>query len=224
MYKIFSKYVLRTPIFPINYYFNLTKDQTITDKKLLQEFENPVIKEAIYLASPILFKEIEKWSEKKIKEAKEINKIRISFLKYLSRLSSRATPFGLFSGSCLGKISDVDFIKIHKSHNRNTRLDMNLTGLLIKKLERDIEIKNNLLFYPNTSIYTCGYQLRYVESNYNKELLTYQIVEIDNSEYLTEIFNSCKNGLTILDISNVIVDSDISLEEATNFVHDLIGE
>lgn len=187
MYKIFNKYVLRTPLFSVNYFLDLTKDKLISDEKLLLEFENPIIKESIYLACPILCEEINKWAENKIKDSKEINKIRNSFLKYLSRLSSRCTPFGLFAGSCLGSLENNNSIVIDDQNNeRNTRLDMNLTGLIIRSLEEIEEIKIQLLFYPNTSIYYCANQIRYVESNLVNERLLYQIIEIDNTEYLTK--------------------------------------
>jgi hypothetical protein len=224
MYKLFNKYILRTPIFSINYFFKLTQNEVISDEQLIHEFNNPVISEAIYLASPILYKEIEKWSKSKIRDEKEKKKIKNSFLKYLSRLSSRPTPFGLFAGSSIGNIIDHDLIVIESQHNkRHTRLDMNLTGLLIKYLEKDIQVKNQLLYYPNTSLYISGNQLRYVESNYkDNDVLVHQIVEVENSEYLKKIILSAKCGLKVIDIANLIIDSEIILEEALEFIYELI--
>jgi hypothetical protein len=224
MYKLFNKYILRTPIFSINYFFKLTQNEVISDEQLIHEFNNPVISEAIYLASPILYKEIEKWSKSKIRDEKEKKKIKNSFLKYLSRLSSRPTPFGLFAGSSIGNIIDHDLIVIESQHNkRHTRLDMNLTGLLIKYLDKDIQVKNQLLYYPNTSLYISGNQLRYVESNYkDNDVLVHQIVEVENSEYLKKIILSAKCGLKVIDIANLIIDSEIILEEALEFIYELI--
>ena len=68
MYKVFNKYALRTPLLPINYYRDLTTRLEISDDKLLNEFKNPMIREAIFLASPVLYKEIIKWSENKIQK------------------------------------------------------------------------------------------------------------------------------------------------------------
>jgi len=65
MHKVFNKYILRTPLLSINYYNDLTAGENITDEKLLDEFKNPIIKEALFLASPVLFKEMVKWSENK---------------------------------------------------------------------------------------------------------------------------------------------------------------
>ena len=91
MYKIFDTYILRTPLFPIDFFLNITRDEEVSDNQLKEVFQNPLVKESIYLASPILFEEIKKWIEGK--KTDDTNKIKISFLKYLSRMSSRPTPF-----------------------------------------------------------------------------------------------------------------------------------
>lgn len=224
MYKLFDKYILRTPIFPVNYFFKLTQNDVVSDEQLIDEFNNPIISEAIYLASPILYKEIEKWTNSEIKDDKEKVKIKNSFLKYLSRLSSRSTPFGLFGGSTMGNIANQDLIiKESQKNKRHTRLDMNLTGLLIKHIESDILVKNQLLFYPNTSLYILGNQLRYVESNYkNNDVLVHQIVEVENSVYLNKILHYSKNGLKVNEITKIIIDSEITLEDALEFIYELI--
>ena len=72
MYKVFNKYALRTPLLAINYFRDLTTGLEISDNKLLNEFKNPIIREAIFLASPILYNEIVKWSENKIQKPVEV--------------------------------------------------------------------------------------------------------------------------------------------------------
>lgn len=134
MYKNFDKYILRTPILPVNFFLKLTKDKEIADEDLKTIFYNPLINEAIYLASPVLYQEIKKWGENKSIDDKD--KIKISFIKYLSRMSSRPTPFGLFSGCSLGKFHVKNKIeRINSLNRRYTRLDMDLTGILVKHIE-----------------------------------------------------------------------------------------
>lgn len=132
MYKVFDKYVLRAPLLPISYFLDLTKNGKVSYEVLIKEFKNPLVKEAIFLASPVLCKELEKFCEDLIPSAKEKNRISNSFLKYLSRISSRPTPFGIFSGSCLGSFCNSESVIINSASNtRNTRLDMDLSGILV---------------------------------------------------------------------------------------------
>lgn len=224
MYKIFNKYILRTPLLSVDYFFKITKNENITEEEILAEFSNPAIAEAIYLASPILYKELKKLAKNEINSTREKEKIQNSFLKYLSRISSRSTPFGLFAGSSLGEINDnSDSIILDKQNSRHTRLDMDLTGLLFKKIESDPEIKKQLIYFPNTSLYNASGQLRYIESHYNsKGSLIHQIVEIENSEYLEIILNAARSGITIENLVNKIRGEDISTEEALEFIYEII--
>lgn len=49
MYQIFNTYVLRTPLFPLNFFLDLTKNKEISDDQLKEIFQNPLVKESIYL-------------------------------------------------------------------------------------------------------------------------------------------------------------------------------
>jgi hypothetical protein len=43
MYKLFNKYIVRTPVFSVNYFFKLTQYDVVSDEQLIHEFNNPVI-------------------------------------------------------------------------------------------------------------------------------------------------------------------------------------
>jgi hypothetical protein len=218
MYKVFDSFVVRTPILSVDYFLDLTKHEFVSDERLVKEFEKPHIKEAIYLASPVLFQELEKSIAGNFKED---TKIRESFLKYLTRMSTRATPFGLFSGCYIDKFSNLE-IKSKLTRLRVTRLDMNLTGLLIQQLEANPEIRGKLLFQVNSSLYTIGDKIRFVESTYKNTTLSHQVIELEGSEYIEKIVAFCRYGKTIEEIAATIVEAEITLKDAINFVLELI--
>ncbi|PZR19474.1 MAG: hypothetical protein DI539_13835, partial [Flavobacterium psychrophilum] len=222
MYQTFKKYLLRTPIFPIDYFFQLTREFQISDAHLKEQFKNPLISEAIYLASPVLFKEILKWSNGETENGKEQRKIKNSFLKYLSRLSSRSTPFGLFAGNSVGTFEYENAILRDEGYQRHTRLDMNLTGALVKVLQSDPTVREELCFYPNSSLYNAGNQIRYVESKYNKTKIKHQIVEVENSHYLKGVIEQAQHGVRVRDLVSNLVSQDIFPDDATAFINDLI--
>ena len=107
----FDTFVLRTPLFPINYYTNLLKDYS--SDKLYEVLENDLIKDAVKIASPELLRELEKLSNNpnQIDPDKKIN-LELALLKYIARLSSRATPFGVFAGCTTGFLANETFIQI----------------------------------------------------------------------------------------------------------------
>jgi hypothetical protein len=222
MYKVFDNYVLRTPLLTIDYFLKLTGENKVTDNQLKDVFSDPIIKEAIYLASPVLFKEIEKWSIGKNLDEK--GKIRNSFLKYLSRICSRPTPFGLFSGCSIGRFfHETNIERDNALNKRHTRLDMNLTGLIVKYLQEISLIKEQLFFLPNNSLFEIGDSIRFIESKYNSNsFLIHKIIEVESSDYLKKIIRFSNGGKNIIQLANQLVSTDISFEEAKDFIIELI--
>ncbi|WP_299207953.1 lantibiotic dehydratase family protein [uncultured Dokdonia sp.] len=196
----------------------------VSDDQLKELFSNPLVKESIYLASPILFKEIKKWSQDKNPDTK--GKIRNSFLKYLSRISSRPTPFGLFSGCCIGVFDTSNTIRRNNSLNkRHTRLDMNLTGIIVKHIQEIPSVREHLLFYPNNSLYEIGDLVRFIEAKYNKKLiLVNKLIEVEASDYLKEVIDFCSDGKKINELSEILVSPEITFEDAKEFITELIDE
>ena len=80
--------IVRSSLNPFNKVFN------ISEEFLIQEFRNTNFKEVIFLASPILFEEVQKYIENNSTDKK---KIFISLAKYYQRYCTRCTPFGMFS-------------------------------------------------------------------------------------------------------------------------------
>lgn len=222
-YNYLSKYVLRTPLLDFNFFENLTTSEIITNERLQKAYDNPIVREALFLASPTLYFEIEKWISGNLETKKE-NKMRYSLLKYLTRMSIRCTPFGLFAGCGLGSFSDeTSMLNNHPTKNkRHTRLDMNYLVALSQNLAQKQDINKQLLYFPNSSIYSSSTTLRYIEYKYLESNRQYQIVEVDNNFYLQEVLKACKNGSYPQDLINLIARDDITVEEAAGFIQELI--
>jgi len=223
-YKSFQNYVLRTPLFPFTFYEKLTQNKTLTEEELKRICIDKTIKEAIFLASPALYQEFEKWLQEGIKEKEASQRIMYSVLKYISRMSSRCTPFGLFAGTAIGTFSDTTNINLldRSKNHRHTRLDMNYLVALSQDIVKDQKIRDQLLFFPNTSIYKAGTQLRYVEYTYVKSRRVHHIVAVEDSEYLQLVLDKARKGGKLQDLAEVLVDDEITIEEATGFIQQLV--
>lgn len=91
-------FLVRTPILPIDAFWELAS-QPDMEPLLLSIYErNPLLREAIAIASPSLHTAL----AKKNKDAKEARQSVSALLKYYTRMSTRPTPFGLFSSVSLG--------------------------------------------------------------------------------------------------------------------------
>lgn len=232
-YQFFDKFVVRTHLFSLeNFQEKVSKDE-ISNEDLKDIFADTVFQEAVYLASPYLHEELNKWvNSKKVFLPKEIEKLQQTLLKYYSRISTRCTPFGLFSGVGLGKFrNDIsnqlsledDNLQLATGNKiRDTKLDMHFLVSLAQHFVKIPEIRSRLSFYPNNSIYRVGNKIRYVEYLYTNGKREYIISSAPLSEELQSIFEFSKQGKTIGDIACILINSEITEDEAIEFVEELI--
>ena len=217
-YEFHEKVILRTPRFPL---LNQLDEQVI--KELLGDEH---FLEAIYLASPVLYDECLKWKDGEITNKKEIDKITRSLAKYYSRMTSRCTPFGLFSGCGVIEwgISDSKITVERGKIKRHTRFDMHWLCSLSQKIALIPEVRSKLLFFPNTSIYKIGNELRYVDYKYLNAKRNHQISSVEASAYIEKLLNAAQQGITTLQMIELIVDEEVTALESEDFVHELIQE
>jgi lantibiotic biosynthesis protein len=192
----FSKnFIYRTPI-------------NHTNKKFISD-------EMIYLASPILLEEYQK--------NKEDEKVKLSIKKYVQRASSRCTPFGLFAGCGVGEWSSFENgIESNTTYNRQTRLDMNATCEMAAFFTQQLIIKKQLKYFPNNSFYKIADKIRYVEYTLLNKMRSYQITAIEQSEYLNEIIQKAQNGVSYVELTQLLIKYDVTEEEAEEFINELI--
>lgn len=224
-YTFFNRFCLRTPLLPLEVYHKLTEASTITTEKLKEIWNDKVVKEAIFLASPELFEAIEKWLDASSEDIGKTQRLQYTLLKYISRMSSRCTPFGLFAGCSIGEFGETTKIELspYIKNKRQTRFDMNFLVALSQKLSKEEHIKKQLLWYPNTSIYKIGHQYRYVEYAYNQyNNREHSIEAVEHNPYLEMVLKHARSGMRTNELANILVDDDVTIEEAKSFIDELI--
>ncbi len=224
-YTFFEQFCLRTPLLPLTFYHHLTQQKQITLDQFKEVWKDPMIKEAIFLASPELFSEIEKWLSGQLTDAKKNSRLASSLLKYLSRMSSRCTPFGLFAGCSMGTFGKGNIIELDHpaTNNRQTRFDMNFLVAFSQKLSKEENIKNQLRWYTNDSLYKIGDQYRYIEYRYNQyNRREHSIEAVAYAEYLEQIIEEARAGKKIKELATLLVDDEVSYEDAAAFIDELI--
>ncbi|WP_223560329.1 lantibiotic dehydratase family protein [Chryseobacterium lathyri] len=231
-YQFFNEYVVRTPLFSCNFFFKKLNKKEISDSELKEITENSIFKEAIYLASPYLHEELARWvnSEKRFLP-KDDQKIKNTILKYYSRMSTRCTPFGLFSCVSLGKFSEEVINGEYVSNQdqikgdqlvRDTKLDMYFLVSLAQHFVKLPEIRNKLLLFPNNSIYRIGNKIRYVEYQYTGGKRDYIISSAPLSTELQQILELSKEGKTLQQLAETLINHEITQEESLEFINELI--
>jgi hypothetical protein len=222
-YIPFRHLIFRSPYFPLNLLIEWLAKLDKSLDYLKDILVRPDIQEAIFLASPVLHDETSKYLENRLKP-KERDKFFFSILKYLSRMGSRCTPFGLFAGCSVGYLAEHTDIRLldPKCYSRHTRLDMNYLSSLAQDIAKRDEFKHRLLYYPNNSNYVVGDKLRYVEYRYHNGNRRHNIVAVHYSEYLQCLLAAAGGGTTIDYLITLLINNEISHEEALEFLHEMI--
>jgi len=209
-YLPFPDFVLRTPLLP----FSNLKSNTFSD------LSNPLIRESIFLASPVLFIELNK---KETVSAKDRERIEYALERYFSRMTTRCTPFGLFAGCTEGKTKgEKTSFTISDTISRRTRLDMYFLYSLYDFLIKIPEIKTKIKYYPNNSLYSIGKKYRYVEYQSTESGRNYKITEIERTLYLDKILRLASKGSNIQSIISGLSIDNIPEEDIRLFIDELI--
>jgi len=223
-YLNFSSFVLRSPLFPFDFIEALVSGKTVSEEKLKEVCRKPVVDEALFLASPDLHAQLHEWLEGNLTDQKKVSRLHYSLMRYILRMCTRPTPFGLFAGFNVGEWGPETDIRLpsQEDYSRHTRLDMNYLCALAQDLAKHPDIKERIKYYPNTSAYLVGNQLRYVEYRYQNAKRTHHIVAVDYTDYLERVLTAAKRGAYLNDLAQLLVDEEITIEDAKEFIDELI--
>lgn len=223
-YTSFDTYCLRTPILSLECYNNLMLAEEVSDTILKEQLHMPVVAEAIYLASPELYAQLIKWSKGEIKDLKKSNRLRSSLLKYVTRMATRCTPFGLFAAlgtGTLGKETEIE-LEAFQKFKKHTQFDMEFLVAFGNSIVNRPHIRSQLLFFPNSSLYSIGNRFRYVEYKFKNKHREYTLESVARSAYLENLLKTANDGVTLDVLINKLVSQDIEKNEASDFINELI--
>jgi thiopeptide-type bacteriocin biosynthesis protein len=210
-------YLLRTPLLPVNFLDQFTQMpyKDLADK-ISGIFRDPYLLEAIYIASPELYQELAKSATNE--------KLVLALFRYVLRMCTRCTPYGLFAGSATGQFGDATNIELASSylHKKHCRLDMNYVAELATTISQIPEIQSQLHFYPNNSLYKIADTFRYASFTINNKFRHYTLTSVNHSDYLQQILSTAAEGASFQTLCNSIVCEEISYEEALEFMQELI--
>src|SRR2546423_775703 len=198
--------VVRTPLLPMTTLIEWAAAPE-PRKFLAALLELPEIDEAIFVASPSLHGQIAKWREKP--ESAAGQRLERSLCKYIARMAGRSTPFGLFSGVSAGKLGRESKLELapRAEYRRRTRLDNDYLFVLADVLARDADVRERLVYRPNTSIYRIAGRLRYAAARLDGKERKYHLVSVEPTPYLDATLERAAAGAKLGDLASALVDA-----------------
>jgi thiopeptide-type bacteriocin biosynthesis protein len=180
--------------------------------------------EAIFLASPGFHSEVAKWLAADNKD----DALEQALTRYVQRMASRPTPFGLFAGCSRGRFGLSNNLQLAGAdqYRRRARVDNDFLYAFVSTLESDPRVRHSVGYRANSSLYKSGGRWRYVERSVNGTTRKDNLVEVDDNPALSAII-ACSNqpvarSVLVDQILANAGDFDVNRSEAEQYVEQLI--
>jgi len=228
MSYISTFFLARTPLLPYNTSFRIFRESNDLPKILAEYYSNPILQEAIYLASRVLYTEMKKYLANEIRDNKKVEKIEITLVEYLLRASTRSTPFGLFAGCSVGSFGDENKIDLKSIYHRSglekhLRLDMGVQVHISDFFTANSIFRKSVKYYPNSSIFRQGKKLKYAEFRTSNGRRNYNLTEVEYFPIIGKILSLVRKGAYHAEILDLLIKSGFEIEESESFIEELIN-
>ncbi|MCL1665435.1 lantibiotic dehydratase [Elizabethkingia ursingii] len=220
---------VRKPLYNFSNYKKIPDTKEGLNEFITTLWFDEVFKEALYLASEVLYTQWEKFVQNKtLTSSKDMHRLNKSILKYYMRISSRSTPFGLFAShsSCSIKKKDTTNRISQDKFRRISSINLEYFLNIVDYLNTNSKFRELHSFKINTSLYTVGTSFRYIERIKNKGMHEFVLSSIEADEVLALISYYIKDKpITFIELNELLLNSidSISKDQVLAYVEDLIS-
>lgn len=208
------------------------RDCRLARARMRAVLDDPAVLEALFLASPSLLEGLAVWCAEYDEDADAPVSptsagIEASLTKYLTRMATRCTPFGLFAGTSVGAVGRENraVLRGREAGRRTTRLDMEVLDQIVQHLTADPAIRRDLRFTANSSLYEAGGALRYAEARTVDGRRSHFLVDVEPHDPLRRGLERARTaeGAKPEEIALAIAGDEVDLEVAREFTEQLIA-
>lgn len=147
MYQPLDFAVVRAPLLPVETYLALG-----TRESILAWLDDARVRRAVAAGSVSLLQAVDR-HERSALTPKDAGRLKAKLLRYMIRMSTRPTPYGLFAGCASVRLAEHTDLTIRSTFGRSqTRPDMEWLMHLVAKAESDPAIRRRLRLTRNPLI------------------------------------------------------------------------
>lgn len=165
---------------------------------------DPIVREAIFIASPDLDGAIDTWlRDPELPRSRDVER---ALTRYLTRMASRPTPFGLFSSVAAGHVGAETTLAVvpHTAIYRHTRLDIDYLNQVVEALTGDRAIRPWLRYRPVDTACRIGGSWRYIETRVKDKVRTHHLVSIEDNSAVSAALERAAAGATVADLADAV--------------------
>ncbi|MEZ5443051.1 MAG: lantibiotic dehydratase [Lysobacterales bacterium] len=187
--------VLRTPLLPVDALARTLAAAPPDTEQVLagmsELWRQPLVREAIYLASPALHDRLQQWDFSLA--SKKDRELAGTLHNYLMRMSTRSTPFGLCAAVSLVRVAartqlDPALCRLQ----RHTRLDSSAIATLCERLANAPALRHRLPLRSNECGHRVGQRWHYVDWLLSNGLRVYTLSSVEASAVLMAVLQAVK--------------------------------
>jgi thiopeptide-type bacteriocin biosynthesis protein len=197
-------------------------DRARLRERLREIAARPAVRDALLVASPTLAAALADWEI--APDTRRGRGIERSLVRYVTRMSTRPTPFGLFAGCAVGTVAASTRLDIAMldAVQRRTRLDAGVVDALARALAVDPRWRDRVRWRPNPSRHRVADRLRYVDVRTNGARRTHHLVAVDESRAVRATLARAAGGATLPQLVTGLVDDGAGPDAAAAFVDQLV--
>lgn len=188
---------------------------------LLELYQTGHFRQAIYLASPSLHSALADYDKQAPEKSRR--KVLFSLYKYVIRMSTRPTPFGLFSVTGSGVLAEGSKLsgQVVTKARKTIRLQMNALIQVASWLENQQHPEHPIRYVANNSLYRARTAYRYIEIKKSADTEERIISEVDDFAELTLLLKAAKTPQTKNELAKRL-SGRLTTDQSSRLIQDLI--
>jgi thiopeptide-type bacteriocin biosynthesis protein len=198
-------------------------DRSLLRERLSAFLARPEVREALHVASPSLEADLSVWAEHP--DSGRGAKVERALVRYLGRMTARATPFGLLAGWGLASVGPRTRLDLgpRSEARRASRVDVHVLAQLAEQAARDPSVRAAVTLVPNATLRPVGGSLRYVEPRVDATGRQLFLSSVERSPWLESAVERCRAGARLAEAAEALASGfGVAREEAEAFVHSLV--
>ena len=218
-------FVLRTPRLAANSLKELNAHRSFTKLAdyLHACFQAQELRDAVAMASEPLYAELMKFLANGPSSLSP--KLSVTLYKYLVRMATRPTPFGLFAGISLGQIDGGRSLFTLSGHVKPSfRFDMAFAAHLSRRALEHTDIGQHAAYVTNRSLITFDDHYRYMGYQLENSSKHYRWMRIKRNPLLDYIISFTKRKRTFQAICHHLQHAGLSDVQATQYLQTLVAK
>ncbi|RAJ11170.1 thiopeptide-type bacteriocin biosynthesis protein [Chitinophaga skermanii] len=196
-------------------------------EKMKSCMDDSFFSNALYIASPALHEQIKLYLNENDATEKRTKKIEHAFMRYLNRMSTRCTPFGMFAAVGTMEIAengDKNIVHDTSGQYLDVKLDALVLENISNRLLNEPYIRTRLQYKVNETCLFDGEDVKYINYYFLHGKRIHEVVKIDRNEYLYEVLKSGGNWVNYKEIIGTLqaYDEDLEMDDIVAFIDELI--